>query len=81
MSCHVLGRANSHFVYAALKPTDPEEPLMQDLPSLQCRVLMTVATFGKGVGTRNIMKHLETNSAEHLYLVLDLPLSFVTIAI
>jgi len=38
---------------------------------------MAVATFGKGVGTGNIMKHLETDSGEHLHLVLDLPPSLV----
>ena len=35
--------------------------------------------YGKGVGTRNIMKHLGTNSDEHLHLILDLPPSFVTL--
>ena len=34
---------------------------------------------GKGVETGNIMKHLETDSGEHLHLVLDLPPSFVTL--
>ena len=40
---------------------------------------MRVATFGKGMGTGNIMKQSRTNSGEHLHLVLDLPPSFVTL--
>ena len=61
--------------FAALKPTDPQEPSMQDLRSLQCRVLITVQmTFmGKEWETVGIYK---TNSGEHLHL-LDQPPSFV----
>ena len=40
--------------------------------------IYNIHVYGKGVGTRNIMKQ---SSGEHLYVVLDLPPSFVTVEI